>query len=230
MPQLNRPPARGRQHGFTLVELAVTLLVVTILSAMLLVPITGREGVRARQETEHLLDEIREALIGYAIIHGHLPCPSRQANPAASDYGTADTTCTGSAEGYLPWRTLGLTPVDAWGVTRQSATDPWLGYWRYRVVPSLSNAAFPIQAATLPDLDLNVRDVVTGQVMTDTKMLAAVVFSTGPDRTPNADNASYETGDPATYALGGPTTSFDDMLVWVSHPQLIARMAAAGQL
>ncbi len=230
MPQLTRPAKRPRESGFTLVELAVTLLVVTILAGMLLIPLTGREAIRARQATERQLEAIREALIGYAVIHGKLPCPTRQADPTATDYGlTDDANCTLGSEGYLPWRTLGLPQVDAWGVSRLSASDPWLGYWRYRVAPALAGTN-TIKADALPDVALDVKDVVTGQAMVGDKTLAALVYSTGPDRIANGDNASYESGNNATYAMGGPTTSFDDLLIWISRPQLIARLAAAGSL
>ncbi|MCB1958572.1 MAG: type II secretion system protein, partial [Rhodocyclaceae bacterium] len=180
MPQLTSRHARPPQGGFTLVELAVTLLVVTILASMLLIPLTGREAIRTRQETGRQLEAIREALIGYAIIHGSLPCPTHETNPASVDYGLPDASCNQTVEGYLPWRILGLPQTDAWGVTRLAPGDPWLGYWRYRVVPILAVDGTPIQATTVPDLDLDVRDVVTGQLMVDDKALAALVYSTGP--------------------------------------------------
>lgn len=225
------PRLRARSAGFTLVELAITLLIVTILSAMLLVPLSSREEIRARHATEVLLDEIREALIGYAIIHGRLPCPTREPDTTAAGYGLEDGSCNQSSEGYLPWRELGLPQTDAWGVPRQAGGDPWLGYWRYRVEPNFANPSAPlISATTALSADIDVQDVVTGQRMVADKTLVAIVYSTGPNRTADDENASFEVGGNPRYAYGGPTPSFDDMVAWISHPLLLARLAAAGAL
>ncbi|MCB1928256.1 MAG: prepilin-type N-terminal cleavage/methylation domain-containing protein [Rhodocyclaceae bacterium] len=221
---------RHRSCGFTLVELAITLFVLTVLAAFLLVPLSGREEIRNRHETRARLAEIREALIGFATIHGRLPCPTHQANPAASDYGLEDTACGQASEGYLPWRTLGLPQIDAWGSVRQNAADAWLGYWRYRVAPDFANPANPrISITTTASLDLDIHDAVTGNSLVASNLIVAIVYSTGPDRAANGQNASYEPGN-AIYDYGEPTTGFDDQLDWLSRPLLLARLAAAGAL
>ncbi|HPR07072.1 MAG TPA: hypothetical protein PLI17_10625, partial [Denitromonas sp.] len=58
----------------------------------------------------------------------------------------------------------------------------------------------------------------------------ALVYSTGPDLTTSGANASYEAGSDATYEAGDPSTTFDDMVMWIGRPLLIARMAQAGAL
>ena len=220
----------SRSRGFTMVELAITLFVLTVLAAFLLVPLAGREEIRNRHQTRSRLAEIREALIGFAIIHKRLPCPTRQTNPAASDYGLEDSTCNQTSEGYVPWRTLGLPQIDAWGSVRQSATDPWLGYWRYRVAPAFADPSTPpIGITTAPGVNLDVHDVVSGNSLVATDLIVAIVYSTGPDLAANGQNASYESGN-AVYDYGAPTTGFDDQLDWISRPLLLARLGAAGAL
>ena len=151
-------------------------------------------------------------LIGYAIIHRRLPCPTLQTDPTASDYGLEDAACNQSSEGYLPWRTLGLPQTDAWGNVRRNGTDPWVGYWRYRVDPAFAHPASPpIAIDTVANLDIGVRNAVTGVDMVADKMLVAVIYSTGPNHAADGDNASFEAGD-ATYGFGEPSTSFDALL------------------
>lgn len=222
-------PAGDGERGFTLAELAVVLLIVSILAAALIVPVSGREENRRRHETEAALEEVREALIGFAIIHRRLPCATHQTDPSSADYGLEDMACSKSTEGYLPWRTLGVEAHDAWGVPRTASTDPWTGYWRYRADPALSAPSATIDVGLALADDLRVKDS-DGSTMVDGKTLAALVYSTGPNGIADGENGSYEPGLTATYQTGEPGTTFDDILAWIGHPLLIARMAAAGSL
>lgn len=250
---LSRPRANGSAAGFSLVELAVVLLILSVLAAVLLVPLSGREEIRRRHDTTAALAEIREALIGFAIIYKRLPCPTRQADPAAADYGLEETPpCGTDAEGYLPWRTLGVAPFDAWGSPRTDAADPWAGYWRYRADPGFAVApadttcgwpVWPVGPRTAFSGRLTVEDAAGAELTVSSgglpacpdgeearKLAAAVVFSTGPNRTPDGENASYEASGTARYQQDNPTTSFDDILIWIGKPLLIGRMGAAGSL
>jgi prepilin-type N-terminal cleavage/methylation domain-containing protein len=66
----------SRSSGFTLVELAMVLFIVSLLIGGLLMPLSAQNEVRGRQETDRALANIREALIGFAAINGRLPCPA----------------------------------------------------------------------------------------------------------------------------------------------------------
>lgn len=221
-------PARSAR-GFTLAELALVLLVLAILSAVLLVPLAGREEIRRRHLAEAALAEIRDALIGYAIVHHRLPCPSIEPDPADPGYGLEGSDCELASEGYLPWRSLGVAARDPWGVERLVPGDPWTGHWRYRVDPAFAAAATPIAIDTAPDKNIRLRDT-SGNLMVDDKALVAVIYSTGPNRSPDGDNASFESGAGPIYGGGPPTALFDDITGWLSHPLLVARLAAAGAL
>ena len=59
-------------RGFTLAEMAVVLVIVALLLAGMMLPISAQQDIRARQETEGTLNDIREALIGFAIANGRL--------------------------------------------------------------------------------------------------------------------------------------------------------------
>lgn len=54
-------------RGFTLIELAVVLVIVTVLIGGLLVPLSAQIQARRIAETKKILEEAREAIIGYAM-------------------------------------------------------------------------------------------------------------------------------------------------------------------
>ncbi len=66
---------KPRQRGFTLIELAIVMLVLTILAGGLLVPLTTNIESRRYEATQKILEEARDALIGFAMSHPTItPC------------------------------------------------------------------------------------------------------------------------------------------------------------
>jgi prepilin-type N-terminal cleavage/methylation domain-containing protein len=213
--------------GFTLVELAVVILIVTLLLGSLLVPLTSQVEQRNTADTQKALDEIREALFGYAMIHGRLPRPAQ----SGSD-GTERGDCTNDNEctGWLPWRTLGVARADAWG-----------HFFRYSVTPTFANDS----AAD----DLTLDTEANRNIFNGATKVPAVVISFGAQRSPidengnsiddgsatNTDEDSNYTG-PLTYVYRAPSQTdagggpFDDIVVWIPTGVLFNRMVAAGKL
>ncbi len=131
-----------RPSGFTLIELAMVLFIVSMLIGGLLLPISAQYELSGRQDTEKALANIREALIGFAVVNGRLPCPAdRTIASGAAGAGLEVTTgagatltcaCTttssgiagtgancdetnpGYVTGVVPWATLGVPEADAW--------------------------------------------------------------------------------------------------------------------
>jgi prepilin-type N-terminal cleavage/methylation domain-containing protein len=211
--------------GFTLVEMAIVLAVVALLLGGLLPTISSQMEQAQRKETRSSLSEIQQALLGYAIIYGQLPCPTSITDPADEDYGISPDTCNvaPTTEGYLPWKTLGVSEVDGWGVKRNAETDLWIGYWRYRLDRNFSTQ-FNLSTGFADTLAI--KDNALNYITTKTEPPVAIVFSTGKDLTENAENAVFNN----TYQSDNPSTTFDDMLIWVSRPQLFNRMVSAGKL
>lgn len=56
-------------RGFTLIELAIVLVIITILIGGLAMPLSAQIQARRIAETNKTLDEAREAIIGYAMSH-----------------------------------------------------------------------------------------------------------------------------------------------------------------
>ena len=109
-----------RERGFSLLELAIVLLIVGLLLGGLIMPLGARMDQQHIDTTKQQLEQIREALMGYALAHDALPCP---ATPASN--GQSSTTANGCARqhGFVPAATLGLPGsrnadqllLDAWG-------------------------------------------------------------------------------------------------------------------
>ena len=113
-------------NGFSLVEIAVVMVILSVLLAIVAVPITTQLNQRRVAETQRLLDLAQQALIGYAAANGRLPCPATDGVTigAVNSFGderfasVADNAATGKCEywaGYLPAVALGLSPVDSEG-------------------------------------------------------------------------------------------------------------------
>lgn len=215
--------------GFSLVEMAIVLAIVGLLLGGLIPLISGQVEQQRRQETRKQLDEIQQALIGYAIINGSLPCPATENDPSSANYGVANTSCSTDAvaEGYLPWKTLGVSEMDAWGSKRSGSSDAWLGYWRYRVDRNFTTT-FTLSTTFSGDA-LLIKDSSGNNVTTTGERPVVIVYSTGKNTTADGQNASYEATS-GIYQSDGISSSFDDMLIWISRPQLFNRMVAAGKL
>lgn len=118
-------PSRARrirlprlQPGFTLAEIAIVLLVVSILLGGILLPLSLQMELRRYADTRKTMDQINEALFGFVLANGRLPCP---ADPSLADgnanAGVERATCATAATkvGVIPWVTLNVAETDEWG-------------------------------------------------------------------------------------------------------------------
>jgi prepilin-type N-terminal cleavage/methylation domain-containing protein len=126
-------------RGFTLIELAVGLAVVALLLGSVLVPLTTQVENRKIDETQRILAQARDALLGYVAANGYFPCPADVNSNGAEALGAgahdsitgscaASTGTTSGYHGFLPSAALGVSPVDAQGY----AIDAW-GYTSNRI-------------------------------------------------------------------------------------------------
>jgi len=114
------PPAPTCVRGFTLTEMAVALLIVALLIGGMLLPLSAQRDIHAQQETRRTLAEVRDALVGFAVVHGRLPRPA----VSATD-GSERGPCANDADchGFIPWAALGVQKSDHWGkLIRYSVT------------------------------------------------------------------------------------------------------------
>lgn len=245
--------------GFTLIEVAVVLFIITLLMGAFLVPLATQVAQRKTGDTQKMLDDIKEALLGYAIANGRLPCPAVP-DTTGVESPAGGGVCTNAYNGLVPAATLGLATTDAQGY----AIDAWGTRIRYAVttwssgaITSAFTSANGMRNATLTALapDLNVCATSTGITATTcgttapvlTASAPAVIFSLGPDWVTcptstgidiskcGADEKANLNNDQVFVSRvrsdsSNPNGEFDDIVTWLSGNVLISRMVAAGQL
>lgn len=108
--------------GFTLIELAIVLFIITLLLGGVLTPLGQQITERQTGETRRSMESARIALVGYALRQanqaGPLPCPDVRNHEGHTNDGLEDRLPDGKCAaftGNLPWKTLGLAEGDAWG-------------------------------------------------------------------------------------------------------------------
>ena len=237
--------AKTKQVGFTLVEIAVVLVIVGLLVGSFIGTFSSRIDTTRRDNTIKELEEIKRILMAYAFTKTppQLPCPDTNAD------GLADTvfgSCAAAgAVGLLPWRDLGFGGSDAW--------DNRYSYW-------VSN-----NYAGTAGFDLNAPDVGGGNAAIGTRVndmvrnmvtnAAAVIFSHGKnglgaisventnrpaipppgnghdDENENIDaNFVFMSRTPTEEGAAAIGGVFDDILVWINSYELKAKMVDVGVL
>ena len=225
------PPAPTlTQRGFTLIELAIVMFIVSLLIGGMLLPLSAQQDIRNNGDTNKTLAEIRDALIGYAASHSatdgkpYLPCPD------TNDDGVEDRTgnaCT-SQEGRIPWVDLGLGSADSWN-----------NRYRYRVTPAFSNSATgfiltstgALRVCTDSTCAANVAAAVPAVILSQGKNGAGAFNATGGTNTASTDANELENSDGDNdFASKTPDPNYDDLVIWVSPSILHNRMITAGRL
>lgn len=112
-----------RQRGFTLIEIAIGLMIMGLVMVGMVASLTQQAEQRRLVDTRSQLAQAREALLAFVSATGRLPCPATAASAgqeSALPPVAGVTVCT-AATGYLPAVTLGMTGLDPGGWL----TDAW---------------------------------------------------------------------------------------------------------
>lgn len=233
----------SQQGGALLAILALVGMAVAIFM------VKGVTLAKRQSQTKNItpaLAQAAEAIIGFAMAKGYLPCPAVPTiQTGTPNAGVAPTTCPGTNQaGVLPWITLGLPETDPWGrrysyrVTASFA-DPRIANTttppaNCTIQPPASNrlTAFPTfySFADCSEGDLTILATMGGSPLAT--LLPAVIVSHGangynaflPDGTrlgPSPDNDENENNLTNTTFIGkGPTDTFDDQVKEISLVRL----------
>jgi prepilin-type N-terminal cleavage/methylation domain-containing protein len=227
--------------GFTLLEIAVVLLIIGLVAGGLLGPLTSQINQRKVDDTQRLLEQSSSALLGYASAKGYLPCPAVLVINGEEGPRNSSGICS-NLQGFLPWVTLGTAKSDSWG-----------RLFRYSVASVFANSINkPTLSLSLsPTNTFTIRSASTPSINNLATLVPIVILSHGA----NGNGATLENG----MALGNPSKSnideqtnfansnifisrvatekttapggeFDDIVIWIPTSILFNRMVAAGQL
>lgn len=235
-----------RQAGFSLVEMAIVLLIVALLLGGLLPTLSGQIDQQRRSETRKYMNEVREALLGYAVANGRLPCADTTNDGIEDLAGLTQTfngtplagqstirfSC-GASVGSIPFNTLGISPKDSYNSTLIYAVTPVFGE-RNEVYSSINGGGTLLYTSFF-----SLSSTGTMRVCTTASCSAPYLTSTAPvvivsrganwaktplgDELENTDNDNY-------FVSHDPSPAFDDLVVWLSPNTLFNRMVAAGKL
>lgn len=248
----------NRHNGFTLIELAMVLFILALLLGSFLTPLATSIEQRNRQTTMQQLEQIRQSLLGYALVHGHLPCPdcpdstigkcgtvnttdSDSLNdgkedgvdePVTTATNTRDSTFVNCAteQGNLPWVTLDAPENDAWG-----------NKFIYRVTDDFadnndgtSTCKHPAQGVSFclgSVADINIKDASNKNVA---EKVPAVVVSSGKNGA-NASTLEQENRDDNKEFIAADYRresgkEFDDLVIWITPHTLMFQMVKAERL
>ena len=215
------PVNRNKHTGFTLIEIAIVLLVVSILLGYTVALIPKQRELKQYRAAEQEMDEIISAIIGFAQVNGRLPCPAIP-NSAGVEDGGGSVDCNNYG-GFVPVNTLGVQG-------RLNADllllDPWGNPYRYYVTDNDFNGggtgsdfvnSGDMRAIGLVDSDLDTYIDLDGHyLICDDNGTSTDDQCTGA----NEVFGSYNAGPPKVYA-GAP-------FVLISHGKNWNEAAAAG--
>ncbi len=248
-----------KQIGFTLVEMAIVIVILGLLLTAFLVPLQAQRSVAFQLETENILRNSKQALLGFSQTNGRLPCPATiigGGEPSPDGTGTENQNPVGSGVcksqiGFLPASTLGIQPTDDAGFA--------LDAWNNRIIYAVTNAdanAFT-KSGDMNDLGLSNLNPDLSVCSTSTGTTAAACSGTSKTLINNAVVVVYSTGATGALASGGadenensiplvagidkvfvshdirandPNGEFDHLVVWLSPYVLYNEMIRAGQL
>jgi len=225
-------------HGFTLLEMAVALLVIGLLLGNFIVPLSARLDTQRIKRTDKTLEEIKEALLGFALINGRLPCAAPKLPyvdndginiPISEEEIGKEHLEWCDKEGFLPWKDLGVGRYDGWGNRFRYRADK---VYANGIPNSLKteNTSYRLKIQNKnKDIDLTSEEDYSGK---NYSRLVAIIFSSGKNNraeNENDDGDNIYIQDVYVEDREDETNTFDDRLIWLSKYTLMNRLIAAKQ-
>lgn len=238
------------QRGYSLVEIAIVVLIVSIMLSMGLAAFNTQITNAALSTTAKRQTALRDALAGYLVRNNRLPCPDTD-NDGQENRTTPSvvTTACSSKFGTIPYVTLALS--------RSEALDPWENLFSYAVSNTMPRNNWTITANFLPgnggDFTVNDRQTTNpfGTTLIANNVVAVIishgingdgayttkgtrnilpVAGTNDDELTNtAVSATYIKRPFSNVALGS-FGIFDDIVLVITSEDLLAQAKREGSM
>lgn len=231
-------------RGFSLIEMAVVMVVLGLALGGLLAPLSQQMESNDRKQAQAQLKTIKEALLGHAMAEGRLPCPDTNGDGQENTQIVSGQQVCIRAYGQLPYHALAVGREDPWSqpyayfVTAEFADDD-------ETTPSCASAPTGVSFALCAAGNLEVLDN-NGNAIAE--QLPAIILSHGKTRLENAASNTARSivearnFNPIQHPDGTADSKrqqiysdrvgfeFDDIVEWVPHSVLKAKMVSAGRL
>lgn len=230
-----------KQFGFTLIEVAIVMVIIGFMLASLLGPLGNRMEQSKIEQTSKQIDDILEAIYGFAVINGRLPCPDIDGD------GLEDTCSAGTNEtGEVPWITLGTTQFDAWGNNPATSFRSFTLSVDGDFADTAADADTTDNTVSCTNIDstLSFEICSMGNITVNdaagvvrAQNVPAVVFSPGKPRDPSVviPNENENTDSDTTFVSDdfrpeNAPAPFNDIVRWIPTNVLIGKMVQAQRL
>ena len=201
----------GNQEGFTLLEIAVVMIIIGILAGggvSLMKMLTER---KARTETVEYLKQVRASLMNHAAAHGRLPW-------ADSDGDGVENS--GADSGTLPFQTLGTAPADAYKRVLRYAANADLAVDRFTGCDAL-RAGLTAPPAVV-DADGTGASFAVAAVLVSAGPMDADGNGSGFDALAAGPHQGNNTSGNPNYLRHPPVSAYDDLAIYISANELSA--------
>lgn len=246
--------AQNKQTGFTLIEISIVLLVVSILLGYTMAFLPVQQELKQYRQVDDEMDNILGELIAFAQVAGRLPCPDNDDDGLEDVNAGPPITCT-AVIGNVPARTMGIygdlsdngVLIDPWGrrylysvtasdVSADNADFTTAGEMRNESIPNLApdidicNIQPAAHTAGAPSNDVDCDG--GSEVVTD---VVAVLISQGKDQGGIVSDIQSENIDADvvfvhTTRNDSAGSEYDDVVKWISPNRLYSKMIEADQL
>lgn len=240
-------PTVCRHRGFSLIELTIVLVIVALLSGGLMLSLGSQRDLSLNKENQLQIQSIQEALLGFAMVNGRLPCPADPTLPSGGTAGAEaqqpcnDPSCIAGdmicmrEHGVVPWRTLGLKETDAWG-------NRFTYFAGREFANPLNDAEKKAGLRSRPTLDTPGRATIEdGKGNSVALQIPAVLVghgrgsggayqTSGTRIAVSGGNEQENADDDLTFISRIPSDSFDDEVAWINPSILKSRLVAVGKL
>ncbi len=218
--------------GFTLIEMAVVLVIVSLLLGSFIGTFAERIETTQRDNTKKELEEIKQVLMAYAFsqVSPRLPCPD-----TSSPLDGIGDCAAGVNYGFIPWKDLGVGYADAWNVRyRYWANTDFVNGFQ---LTTDNNKSTTVRTRIGDSETVLVNNAVAvifsagkngwGGITVDEQVIASPPATSDESANINANFMARTPSKQGAAAIGG---EFDDILVWINSYEIKAKMVEAGVL